>query len=377
MSVYVHSLAVALGRRGFQVDIYTRAHEVREPQILDLGNNCRVIHLRAGPTKTSKEDLFRYLPQFRARLKSFRIQQHLVYDLIHSHYWLSGWIGASLASDWGVPHVTTFHTLAEVKTRARVGEGEPEPRSTTESQIASYVDKVIVSTAHERGALQRLYHAPEEKVCVVPAGVDLALFRPGDQRAARRRLGLDGHCTLLYVGRLEPIKGLEVLIHTLSVLEAPRAVRLLVVGGDEHNEEYGKLKSLAQQLAIEDKVEFLGILDHKLLPLYYQAADICVVPSYYESFGLVALEAMACGTPVVASRVAGLQTIVRDNRSGYLVPWHCPDSFADRLEVLLANDALRESMGKEAYNIAMEMGWDRTADAVAKVYGGLGVVTRQ
>ena len=374
MSVYVHQLAGALARRGFSVDIYTRAHDLREPQIVDLDENCRVIHLKAGPIEAPKEDLFRYLPQFCGRLKAFQRRQHLAYDLIHSHYWLSGWVGAALAREWEVPHVTTFHTLAEIKTRARVGEGEAGPRSTTESRIVSDVDKVIVSTAHERGALRRLYHAPKEKVCVVPGGVDLGLFQPGDQRAARDRLGLDGHCTLLYVGRLEPIKGLEVLIHTVSVLEAPRPVRLLVVGGGERNGEYGKLERLTQELAIEDKVEFLGSRDHGLLPLYYQAADVCVVPSYYESFGLVALEAMACGTPVVASRVGGLQTIVRDNRSGYLVPWHCPDAFADRLEVLLANDALRESMGKEAHSIAREMGWDRTADAVAEVYAGLGVV---
>lgn len=376
MSVYVHQLARGLGRRGFHVDIYTRHCNPRHPMIIALDENTRVIHLKAGPAGAPKEDLFRYLPRFLSRLKAFQQRHHLVYNLIHSHYWLSGWVGDALAREWGVPHVTTFHTLAEVKTRAHMGEGEAGPRSATERQVATAADRIIVSTPYERGALRRLYDAQEEKVCVVPGGVDLALFQPGDQRAARDHLGLNGHRTLLYVGRLDPIKGLEVLMRTLASMEIPCAVRLLVVGGgDGRDQESRRMKHLTRKLAIQDRVDFLGSLDHNLLPLYYQAADVCVVPSYYESFGLVALEAMACGTPVVASRVAGLQTIVRDNWSGYLVPWHCPDAFADRLEVLLANDALRESMGKEGRSIAQGMSWDRTAAGVAKVYAGLGVET--
>ena len=375
MSVYASQLAMGLGRRGFKVDIYTRAHDPGEPQIVDLDENTRVIHLKAGPADAPKEDLFRYQDGFISRLRAFQKRHHLTYDLIHSHYWLSGWVGDALAREWGVPHVTTFHTLAEIKRRARTGEGEVGPRSVTERWVASAVDRVIVSTAHERGALRRLYDVDEEKVRVVPAGVDLSLFRPGDQRAARDQLGLNGHHTLLYVGRLEPIKGLEVLLHTMASVEAPRDVQLLVVGGGgEQDQENLKMKRLTSELAIQDRVDFLGSLEHDLLPLYYRAADVCVVPSYYESFGLVALEAMACGTPVVASRVAGLQTIVRDNLSGYLVPWHCPDAFADRLEVLLANDTLRESMGKKARSLAEGLGWDRTVDAVAEVYAELGAV---
>ena len=239
--------------------------------------------------------------------------------------------------------------------------------------MVAAADRIVVSTAHESEALRRLYHADEEKVRVVHPGVDLDLFRPGDQRAARDQLGLNGHHTLLYVGRLDPIKGLGVLLHTLASLETPREVQLLVAGGSEHDEEYIRLKGVARKLDVECKVEFLGSLEHSMLPLYYQAADVCVVPSYYESFGLVALEAMACGTPVVASRVPGLETIVRDNRSGYLVAWHCPDAFADRIEVLLANDCLRDSMGKAGSLIAQDMGWDGAATAMAEVYAGLGV----
>ncbi len=374
MSVYVHQLAQSLGRLGFLVDIYTRAHDSHDPMLVDLDENVRVIHVRAGPVRASKNSLFHYLPRFIAQVKAYQEKHQLRYSLVHTHYWLSGCVGQALAGVWGVPHVTTFHTLAEVKARARAGERESAARSASERELAASADRIIVSTAHEQGALRRLYDADEEKIRVVNPGVDLGLFKPGDQRAARDQLGLNGHHTLLYVGRLDPIKGLEVLLHTISSMETPRAVQLLVAGGSELDEEYRRLKGVALKLDVECKVEFLGSLDHTLLPLYYQAADVCVVPSYYESFGLVALEAMACGTPVVASRVPGLEAIVGDNRSGYLVPWHCPAAFADRLEVLLANEALRQSMGKEAHVMAQDMSWDGAAGGVAEVYAEFGIL---
>ena len=375
MNVYIRHLAEGLGRLGFQVDVFTRAHGHGEPEIVELDETTRVIHLEAGPTDAPKEDLFGYLPSFVSQLNSFRESHDLAYGLLHTHYWLSGWVGEALSRQWGIPHVTTFHTLAEIKTRARIGELEATPRSATERQVAAAVDRIVVSTAHERGALQQLYDVSEAKVRVVPGGVDLEVFQPGDQRVARDSVGVNGDHTLLYVGRLDPIKGLDVLMYSVAAVEASREVRLLVVGGggDDHAQEQRRLEQLADDLDIGDRVDFLGSLPHEMLPQYYRAADVCVVPSYYESFGLVALEAMACGTPVVASRVPGLQTIVRDNSSGYLVPWHCPDAFADRLEVLLANDLLRESMGREARSAATHMSWDGTANGVAQVYEELGV----
>ncbi|MBI4201142.1 MAG: glycosyltransferase [Chloroflexi bacterium] len=374
MSVYVRRLAEGLGRLGFRVDIYTRAHNASEPQVVELDAGTRVIHIKAGHIAAPKERLVRHLPAFLSRLKAFQRRERLKYALVHSHYWLSGWAGNALAREWGVPHVTTFHTLAEIKSRAHIGAGEAWPRSATESQVVASVNRIVVSTAHEKGALQRLYNADAEKIRVVPGGVDLARFQPGDQRAARDRLGLNGHSTILYVGRLDPIKGLEVMMRTVAVMNAPRHIQLLVVGGGgDKDMEYVRMKRLACELAIQDRVEFLGSLSNDQLPTYYQAADVCVVPSYYESFGLVALEAMACGTPVVASRVPGLETIIQDNRSGYLVPWHCPDAFADRLEILLVNESLRRSIGVNGRERAAGMGWERTAVGVAGVYADLGV----
>ncbi len=373
MSVYIHQMALGLARLGFLVDIYTRAHETCQRDVQDLGENVRVIHVRAGPRTAPKAALFNYLPRFIAGVKAFQKRHKLSYDLIHSHYWLSGHVGNVLAGEWRVPHVVTFHTMAEIKARARAGEDEGNQRSATERQIVAAVDRIVVSTPHERESLGRLYDADKHKVRVVQPGVDLDMFKPGDQRTARDQLGLNGHHTLLYVGRLEPIKGLEVLLYTLASLETPRQVQLLVAGGGPNGEEQQRLQALAVRLHVQDKVEFLGSLDHSLLPSYYQAADVCVVPSYYESFGLVALEAMACGTPVVGSRVPGLEAIVKDNWSGYLVPWHCADAFADRLEILLANNSLRESMGEQGHSIAQDMGWSGAAIALSQVYAELEV----
>ncbi|MBI4202058.1 MAG: glycosyltransferase [Chloroflexi bacterium] len=373
MNVYIRALAQGLCRLGFAVDIFTRCHDSDEPPVYSLEEHCRVIHLEAGPADAAKEDLFGYCPSFLEGVKAFAAREGLQYDLLHTHYWLSGWVGQALAQEWDIPHVVTFHTLAEIKTRALAGEGEATPRSDTERQVAAGADRVIVSTAHERSALHELYGALEDKVRVVPGGVDLELFHPGETQAARERLGLNGHQTILYVGRLDAIKGVDVLLHSLAQVETGKQVQLLVVGGNEEDGEYQRLKGLAQELGLAEVVAFLGSKEHEALPAYYQAADVCVVPSYYESFGLVALESMACGTPVVASRVPGLQTIVRDNRSGYLVPWHCPDAFADRLEVLLSNEALRRCIGQEARRTAMRMGWDGTAQGVAAVYRELGV----
>ena len=377
MSVYVHQLARELGQLGLNVDVYTRAHAPGDPQVISLHENARVVHIPAGPHHASKEDIPGYLDTFLSGLRAFQQEHGLHYDLLHSHYWLSGWAGDTLAREWDVPHVATFHTLAEIKRRARVGEREPDLRVRVEHRVTASADRIVVSTTHEERALQRLYHVAKEKIDVISPGVDLSTFHPGSQRDARARLGLNGDRTLLYVGRIEPLKGLEVLLHTMATIEEPRNVRLLVIGGSaEPDPETERLKHLTQELFIDDQVDFLGSLDHDQLPLYYQAADVMVVPSYYESFGLVALEAMACGTPVVAARVGGLQTMIKDGRNGYLVPWHCPDAFADRLEVLLANETLRRSMGEAARSYAQGVGWDRTAALTAEVYESLCDVVR-
>jgi D-inositol-3-phosphate glycosyltransferase len=372
MSVYVNQLARHLGMLGIKVDLFTRAHNPKDPAVIKLGRNVRVVHIKAGPFKAPKDSIPQYLGVFLDGVIRFQKSEDCNYDLLHSHYWFSGSVALELALAWRIPHVATFHTLAEIKRRARIGEQESDHRISVEYSIVASADRIIVSTEHEKQSLRRLYHAPENKVVVVPPGVDLENFCPGSQTHAKAKLGLNGDRTLLYVGRMEPIKGLEVLLHAVASMDKLSSIKLLVVGGNDGQDfQQDHYKELSRTLLITDQVKFLGRAEHCDLPVYYQAADITVVPSYYESFGLVALEAMACGTPVVAARVGGLQTMVKDNHTGYLVPWHCPEAFADRLEILLANEGLRKSMGKEARVVAQDMGWNRTAKRVSFSYQNL------
>jgi len=372
MNVYVLQLAKEFGAGGNQVDVFTRCHDPNDPQIVELGDGARVIHLKAGPFHKTKETLYDYIPEFLSGLGSFQRAEGIDYDLIHSHYWLSGRLGMILGQKWDVPHVTTFHTLAKTKLRARAGENESDLRISVETRVAEDADGIVVSTAQEKQDLVRLYQTPPHKVHVIPAGVDLGLFRPTDPVQARRKLGLTEKKIILYVGRIEALKGLDILLNAVALMEERTDVRLLIVGGNlEQDRELDRLKLLATQLGIEDMVTFTGALKQTELPNYYSAADVFVLPSYYESFGLVALEAMACGTPVVASRVGGLSTFVKDGETGYLIPWHCPEPFARRLDMLLANPALVETMGKAARAKAQEMSWSEVADRMLDYYACL------
>jgi D-inositol-3-phosphate glycosyltransferase len=372
MNVYVLQVARELGRLGNTVDVYTRYHDPEDPQIVELGDNARVVHLKAGPYFETKESLHRYIPEFLDSLLQFQRSESVRYDLVHSHYWLSGCAGIELSREWGVPHVTTFHTLAKTKMRARAGESEPQLRVSTEAEVASGVDAVVVSTEEEKADLTRLYGVPGHKVRVIPAGVDLELFQPVDKVRARQALGLTEDKVVLSVGRVEPLKGLDILVSAMAGLRDSTDARLVMVGGMlEQDGEIKRLQSLARALRIADRVTFTGAVKQAELPRYLSAADVFVMPSYHESFGLAALEAMACGVPVVASRVGGLKTFIRNGETGYLIPWHCPEPFAQRLEVLLANPSLRQSMGRAARAKAQTMGWEKAADRMMSTYRGL------
>lgn len=372
MNVYVLQLAREFGLRGNQADVYTRCHDPRDPQIVQLGDGARVIHLRAGPYDSTKESLYEYIPEFLSNLCSFQRSEGADYDLIHSHYWLSARVGMTLGRKWCVPHAVTFHTLAKTKLRARAGEKEPDLRISVEERVARAADALIISTEQEKKDLVRLYRAPAHKARVVPAGVDPEMFRPVDRGQARRDLGLAEKKVILYVGRIEPIKGLDILINAVALLEEGDDTRLLVVGGSPgEGHELERLKSIAAARGIEARVTFTGAVPQAELPSYYSAADVFVLPSYSESFGLAALEAMACGTPVIVSRVGGLTTFVRDGETGYLIPWRCAEPFAQRLDMLLANPGLRHTMGVAARAKALEMSWSRAADEMLYHYACL------
>ncbi len=368
MNVYVMETARRLAARGVQVDVFTRRHDPRDPQVVQLAPGARLIHLCAGPASTGKEDIYELLPEFCNELIRFCSDSRARYDVVSTHYWLSGLVGLELQKRWGIPHVTSYHTLAEVKRRARPGEQEPPRRAESERKIAQQADLSIVWSPHERDAVVKYYGGDARRVAIIPPGVDSVRFRPVDQWESRQRLGLGNERLLLYVGRLERLKGVDILLRAMSSLEHPAGVRLLVVGGSDNSPELTRLQNLASELGQESRVSFLGSVTQDQLPYYYNAADVCVLPSYYESFGLAALEAAACGKPVVASRVGGLPSVVRDGRTGYLISWRCPGPFVDRLELLITNDRLRRDMGAAARIHAETLTWDVAADRLLEVF---------
>ncbi len=372
MNVYVRELSQQMAARGYLVDVFTRRESPDAPAIAWLCEGARVIHIDAGPAEElDKEALPHLVDAFAAGVRDFAAAEGVRYDVVHSHYWLSGLAGEKLKRDWGVPHVAMFHTLGEAKNRARVTEREPAERIDGERRIARSADRIVVCTRHEQDLLAEHYGANPAIISVVPCGVDLDLFYPMDRDEARRQLGLkDDERIILFVGRIEPLKGIDILISAAAQLhEEADFFHAVIVGGDARAEtRVTELKTLASSLGVDHHVTFAGAVDHERLPLYYSAADVCVVPSFYESFGLVAVEAMACGTPVVASRVGGLITTVRDGETGYLVPWRCPEPFAERLNLLLRNDELRQSLGGAARQAVERFRWANVSGAIDALY---------
>ena len=372
MNVYVRELSRHLGRMGLQVDVFTRCHANEHQDIVELGSHARVVHLKGGPPDAKLDTLYPYLPSYLDEMYRFSQNEGLHYNVVHSHYWLSGWLGRKAAQRWGIPHVVTFHTLAKIKMQARPGERESPLRSDVEGELIASARLIIASSPHEREAVVRLYGAHDDNIRVVPCGVDLSLFRPLDIDEARQRLGLNGERIILYVGRIEPIKGLGLLLHSAAIMDGRDSLKVLIVGGDgAHEGEVKQLKELAGELGVENIMEFVGAVDQGRLPLYYNAADVCVVPSYYESFGLAALEALACGTPVVASRVGGLPAFVQHGRTGYLLALRCPEPFADSMDTILSSKVLQKSMSLAARRRAEGMGWERVAAETSGLYESL------
>jgi D-inositol-3-phosphate glycosyltransferase len=382
MSVYIRSVAEALARRGLRSVIFTRKEFAAAPSDLDVPEGCHLVHVSAGPEQQlDKAGLFYHLPEFSAGVARWTRENGVSFDLVHSHYWLSGWVGRRLSQAWGVPWVHMAHTLGRVKDRDRP-EGanrESDQRIAVELEIARSCNRLVAPTMREVDDLAYLYGADRSCIDVVPLGVDLDRFHPLDATPLRRRLQLaPEEQVILFTGRLERLKGVETLIRALPLL-APGVVprRLLVAGADSGNgmheagdfsSERARLTALARDLGVAGQVDFLGAVDHSELPLYYSLADVCAVPSYSESFGLVALEAQACGTPVVASRVGGLAQVVADGSTGFTVPDHEPAAYASKLGAILDDAALRSRMGAAGVELAHGYTWAGTATRLEAVY---------
>lgn len=386
MNVYVRDLARELGRRGVGVDVFTRSQDEHQPHVKhDLGHGNRVVHVPAGPERPlPKTELYRYLPEFVGGVREFAALQGQRYDLLHSHYWLSGLVARELRAFWGAPILHTFHTLGIMKNRVAQAsdQREPDVRLQAERHIVDFADRVIASTPAEESQLLLLYHADRRNLNVIPPGVDLNLFRPVPRDEARARIGAPAHGTMiLFVGRIEPLKGVDTLLRAIALCrqkgDLPADLCLSIIGGDPsdgaHNEnvEMERLKRLCAELGMGDLVAFLGAKDQDSLHWYYSAAEVVVMPSHYESFGMVALEAMACGTPVVASGVGGLAFLVRDGETGYTVPDRDPEALCDCLGSLISRPELRQRLGRQAADHAQNYAWPIVAEKIVGVYADL------
>jgi len=378
MNVYIADLARALGRRGSEVEIFTRATSSSLAESVHLGDGVTVRHISAGPFEgLAKNDLPGQLCAFTAgMLRAEAGRNEGWYDVVHSHYWLSGHVGWLAADRWDVPLVHTMHTIAAVKNAALAPGDEPEPagRLIGEQQLVDVADALVASTNDERSALMAHYGADPGRVFVVPPGVDLALFQSESRTRAqlRRLLGLpESDPLVLFAGRVQPLKGPEVLVRALGVLAATaRPVPHLVVLGGPSGRPTAvrELQALAETLGVGHRVTVLPPVQRTALARWYRAADLVAMPSYSETFGLVAAEAQASGTPVLAAAVGGLRTVVEDGRTGVLVDGHDPAVWADRIAGLLADDLRRLTLGVEAQRRAERFGWDEAADLMLDVY---------
>ncbi|UCG67080.1 MAG: glycosyltransferase [Deltaproteobacteria bacterium] len=368
MSVYIRELCRELGRQGHLVDIYTRAHEPIHDQIVELGKNARLIHLRAGrEEEIEKLAIYPHLAEFACEVENFRKHNGLHYDLIHSHYWLSGWIGKWMQRWWDIPHITMLHTLGAVKNAIGIGMNEPDLRINSEKALVRDCNRIIAPTEREKEYLIHYYDASPKAITVIPCGVNLELFRSLEKEIARNYLGLDGKGIILFVGRIVPLKGIDRLLMAMPYLENGQRLKLLVIGGDEYcRDEMKRLRSLAQSLQIHDSVSFLGLVKHEDLPYFYSAADLCVLPSYYESFGLVALESLACGTPVVATKVGGLESVIRQGETGYVVLDNTPFRLANKMALLLSMSN-KEAISSIRASVT-KFSWSRIAEAIVNEY---------
>lgn len=380
MNVYVRDLTRYLGRLGIHVDVFTRSQDEHVPHVLhDLGYGNRVVHIPAGrEVPLPKHEWPNYLPEFTKNILEFASSKGFKYDLIHSHYWLSGLAARDLQAAWNIPIVHMFHTLGIMKQRVARSdeEQESEARLAGEREILRFSDQIVVSTQAEFVQLQWLYQCDTSKVKVIPPGVDTSRFYPIPKDEAKEYIGFSTELpVLLFVGRIEPLKGIDTLIQAVALMrQADTKVCLTIIGGDpetwltDQASEVARLKRIGEEAGIADAITFLGKRSQDSLPYYYSAAQAVVVPSQYESFGMVALEAMACGVPVVASQIGGLAFLVQDGVTGFTVPVDEPEALADRLLRCVRQSDLQSRLGRQAAELAKEYAWDKIAGRILDLY---------
>lgn len=366
MNVYIREFVSSLTQAGVRCDVFVRRWLDDLEPIVEVEPGFRVIHVPAGPVDLSKEELPSIVEAFSAWMREW-FETNPV-DVLHANYWLSGVAGHQLAHELGLPLVTTFHTLARVK--AEMGDSEPQARIDAEAMVVAHSDIMIANADVERSQLIELYQADPDLVEIVAPGVDRAFFSPGSQEGARTAIGYSGGPVVLFVGRIQPLKGVDVAIEALARLTNADA-RLLIVGGasgSEGGSEVEKIKALISDLEIEDRVMFVPPQPHYALSTYYRAADVVVMPSRSESFGLVALEAAACGVPVVAAAVGGLRTLVRDGQTGYLIDGRDPVDYAKAIDSILESPERAAAFGAAGAALASRYPWSGLAGRLRTIY---------
>lgn len=371
MSVYIRELARELGARGHAVDVFTRAQGPGSGDVVDISRNVRVIHLEAGPREPlSPLTIFPHLPDFLKSLQRFKASEGLHYNLIHGHYWLSGRVGNWAASDWKVPHIFMFHTVGALKNLNCEAEKEPDLRVRVEKQVARDADRIVAATEFERVELIKRYAIPADRIDAVPCGVDLRLFRPLDKGQSRLSLNMESnHFIVLFVGRFARLKRIDRIIHSLVHLSHLDGVRLVIVGGDGNGApEEARLRRLSRRLGLDDRVTFVGRVEQSILPVYYSAADVLVLPSEYESFGLVGLEALACGLPVVATPVGAYSTILRQDLTGHILTDGTAESIARGIVRFLSNGAASRTSVSAIRSSVEAYSWSHIATAILREY---------
>ena len=384
MNVYVRDLTKYLGLLGVHVDVFTRSQDEHVPHVLhNLGCGNRVVHVPAGPENPlPKIELKKHIPEFISGINAFAETKQIHYDLIHSHYWLSGLAALELKESWHTPVIHMFHTLALLKNQIAKSPEELEGsvRIEGEKYVLSGADAIVAATRNEEAHLKDLYDTPQEKINVIPPGVDITRFYPIPPDEAKEFVGIpEDERMLLFVGRIEPLKGIDILIKAIAQLHKSDVLSecphyLYIIGGDpdpengSENKEMQRLQKLCHDLGVDNLVLFLGKRDQDTLQYYYSAAEIVIMPSHYESFGMVALEAMACGTPVIATQVGGLQHLVQNEKTGFTIPNDNVDILEERLTQLICKSAMREEMSRNSISYARSYAWDAITPQIIKLY---------
>jgi D-inositol-3-phosphate glycosyltransferase len=377
MNVYVRELSCNVANLGLPVDVFTRRTSVDAPEVMEICEGVNLINITAGPPeRVDKNSLYHLLPEFAEQMALYGLRASARYDVAHAHYWLSGWTAHLLKRYWDLPFTVMFHTTAHMKNRVSpVAEHETRLRANKERRLVTLADGIIAANPDERADLIWRQRAPSDKICTIPPGVDIELFQPLNRSGARKSLGFDDDGqVVLFVGRIDPIKGVDTLLASFAQVaqDHPRAI-LAIVGGDldEHQQPTGPLDGVRQEairIGIADRIRFFGSRPQNQLPLFYSAADVVSVPSRYESFGLVAVEAMACGAPVVASRAGGLIFTIEDGVTGFLAPIDDPESHARAVSSILSDPGLGARMGLNGHLIAQKFSWHAVASSVIHVY---------